>query len=103
MLSTLKIALGMVALSGLVFGQLPTYGGPGVLSRGAQSVGNRGGQQVALRYSAGLNGVYDTGLLPLSLDSNGKLTKVERHEFDELLAAGDEIMVRRASSLKHLA
>ena len=36
-------------------------------------------------------------------NSNGKLTKDERHEFDELLAEGDEIMARRASSLKRLA
>ena len=36
-------------------------------------------------------------------NSNDKLTKVERHEFDELLAEGDEIMARRASSLKRLA
>lgn len=36
-------------------------------------------------------------------NSNGKLTKDERHEFDELLAEGDEIMLRRASALKRLA
>ena len=33
---------------------------------------------------------------------NGKLTKDERREFDELLAEGDEIMLRRASALKRL-
>ena len=36
-------------------------------------------------------------------NSNGKLTKDERREFDELLSEGDEIMLRRASALKRLA
>ncbi len=36
-------------------------------------------------------------------NSNGKLTKDERREFDELLAEGDKIMLRRAAALKRLA
>lgn len=36
-------------------------------------------------------------------NANGQLTKSERREFDELLAEGDEIMLRRAFALKRLA
>ena len=35
-------------------------------------------------------------------NSNGKLSTNERHEFEQLLAEGDEIMLRRASALKRL-
>jgi hypothetical protein len=49
------------------------YQGPAVLSRGAQGVGNRAGQQVNLRYSIGVNGIYDTGLVPFALGADGKL------------------------------
>jgi hypothetical protein len=56
--------------------QLSDYLGPGILTRGAGNIGTRSGQQVNLRFYADLNGVYDNGLSPLSLDSNGNLVQV---------------------------
>jgi hypothetical protein len=52
------------------------YLGPGVLSSGASGVGNRSGQQVDLRFFAGVNGVYDSSLSPTSVNANGTLTTV---------------------------
>jgi hypothetical protein len=56
--------------------QLSDYLGPGILTRGAGTIGTRSGQQVSLHFYAGLNGIYDNGLEPLSLDSNGNLVRV---------------------------
>jgi hypothetical protein len=52
------------------------YLGPGVLSSGASGVGNRSGQQVDLRFYAGVNGFYDSSIEPASIDANGKLTTI---------------------------
>jgi hypothetical protein len=52
------------------------YLGPGVLSSGATGVGNRSGQQVDLRFFAGVNGVYDSSLSPTSVNANGTLVTV---------------------------
>ncbi len=52
------------------------YLGPGVLSSGATGVGNRSGQQVDLRFYAGVNGVYDTSIQPVAINANGTLTTI---------------------------
>lgn len=52
------------------------YLGPGVLSSGASGVGNRSGQQVDLRFYAGVDGVYDSSVQPVSLNPNGTLTTI---------------------------
>ena len=52
------------------------YLGPGVLSSGATGVGNRSGQQVDLRFYAGVNGVYDSSVQPVAVNANGTLTTV---------------------------
>jgi hypothetical protein len=52
------------------------YLGPAVLSSGATGVGNRSGQQVDLRFYAGVNGIYDSTLQPVALDSKGNLITV---------------------------
>jgi hypothetical protein len=49
--------------------------GPGVLSRGAGTVGTRGGQDVGLRLGASVSGFYDTGLVPVSVDAEGNLLR----------------------------
>jgi hypothetical protein len=49
------------------------YLGPGVLSNGAGSIGNRGGQQVDLRYYVDASAVYDTGLQPYAVNAQGDL------------------------------
>lgn len=57
-------------------GNLPSYQGPGVASLGAGSVGLRSGEQVELRYYAGVSGVVDTNLQPFQLDAQGNLIRV---------------------------
>jgi hypothetical protein len=52
------------------------YQGPGVLSRGVGSIGQRSGHEVDLRFFATVSADYDSGIQPFSLDSNGKLTEV---------------------------
>jgi hypothetical protein len=56
--------------------QLGDYLGPGVLSRGAGDIGQRGGEQVDLRYFINASAVYDSGLQPFAVDSKGNLVSV---------------------------
>ena len=57
--------------------QLSDYLGPGILTRGAGTIGTRSGEQVSLRLFAGVNGIYDNGIEPLSVDSKGNLVQVK--------------------------
>jgi hypothetical protein len=52
------------------------YLGPGVLSSGAAGVGNRSGEVMDLRFYAGIDGVYDSSLQPVAVNSNGTLATV---------------------------
>jgi hypothetical protein len=52
------------------------YLGPAVLSSGATGIGNRSGQQVDLRFYAGVNGIYDSSVQPIAIDSKGNLLTV---------------------------
>ncbi len=56
--------------------QLSDYLGPGVLTNGAGDIGNRSGEQVDLRYFIDVNGIYDNGIQPISVNSKGELTQV---------------------------
>lgn len=56
--------------------QLSNYLGPGILTRGAGTIGTRAGQPVDLRFYADVTGIVDNGIQPLSLDSNGNLAQV---------------------------
>lgn len=56
--------------------QLSNYLGPGILTNGAGDIGNRAGEQVDLRFYADVNGIYDNGLTPFSVDSKGNLVQV---------------------------
>lgn len=49
------------------------YLGPAILSSGASGVGNRSGQQVDLRFYAGIDGFYDSSIQPVAVDSKGNL------------------------------
>ncbi len=51
------------------------YQGPSILSRGENPVGVRGGEQVDLRFFANVDGIYDTGYLPVSTDTSGNVAK----------------------------
>jgi len=56
--------------------QVSDYLGPGILTGGADTVGNRAGEQVDLRFYASLMGIYDNGIQPVSVDSKGNLIQV---------------------------
>lgn len=61
-------------MAGAAFAQMGGgYLGPAVLSNGATGVGNRSGEQVDLRFFAGVNGTYDSSEQPVALDSKGNL------------------------------
>lgn len=68
-LIVLACCLASTALAQLGGGYL----GPAVLSSGATGVGNRSGQQVDLRFYGGVNGVYDSGVQPVAVNSTGQL------------------------------
>ena len=53
-----------------------SYLGPGVVSRGVGDVGMRSGEQVDLRFYAGISGVVDTNLQPFVLDAQGNLLRI---------------------------
>jgi hypothetical protein len=55
---------------------LSTYQGPGILSRGIGDVGTRSGEQVNLRYYAGVSGIVDTNLQPFATDAKGNLIRI---------------------------
>lgn len=65
-----------VAFAPIAAAQLSDYLGPGVLTGGAGTIGNRSGEQVDLRYYIDVNGIYDNGIQPISVDSKGNLTQV---------------------------
>ncbi len=67
----LMVMAGLVA--SIAGAQISDYLGPSIMSRGAGSVGTRGGETVDLRFFASVNAVYDTGLAPLASDASGKV------------------------------
>lgn len=72
-----KIQIGLFcAVVSTGFAQVGGYLGPGVMSNGAGTIGNRSGQQMNLRFYADLSGVYDTGLQPYATDSKGNLINI---------------------------
>ena len=52
------------------------YLGPAVLSSGATGIGNRSGQQVDLRFYAGVQGIYNSSIQPVAVDSKGNLITI---------------------------
>jgi len=71
-LIALACCLASTALAQLGGGYL----GPAILSSGATGVGNRSGQQVDLRFFGGVNGIYDSSLEPVAIDSKGNLVTI---------------------------
>ncbi len=53
--------------------QVGSYLGPGVMSNGSGTIGDRSGAPVDLRMFASVSGFYDTGLVPFALNSQGQL------------------------------
>jgi hypothetical protein len=72
----LKLAVVVCVFASTAMAQLSNYLGPGILTHGAGDIGTRAGEQVDLRFFVNINGVYDNGLQPISLDSNGSLAQV---------------------------
>jgi hypothetical protein len=56
--------------------QVGSYLGPGVLSPGAGSIGERSGSAVDLRFFADVTGVYDNGIQPFAVNSKGDLVTI---------------------------
>jgi|SRR5579863_6000485 len=65
-----------MALASTASAQLSNYLGPGILTGGADTIGNRAGEQVDLRFYASLTGIYDNGIQPVSVDSKGNLIQL---------------------------
>jgi len=73
----LKIVFGVCATAAL-WAQGPAspvgaYEGPSILSRGIIEPGRRGSEGLSFRMFAQVNGVFDNGLLPISVDPGGQL------------------------------
>src|SRR5438309_183576 len=69
-----KLAVAFTVAAACAFAQ---YGGPSVLSRGAMKTGQDAGLPLGFRYYAGVTGIYDNGLQPVSVGSDGKLVSVD--------------------------
>ena len=50
------------------------YSGPEILSRLANTTGERGGVATGFQFYAGVNGTYETGYVPASVDAAGHIT-----------------------------
>jgi len=74
-LKTRMIAIVLACCSTMT-AQIGNYSGPGVLSRGAGDIGTRAGQDVDLRLFGSVTAIYDNGILPYSVDGNGKLVEI---------------------------
>ena len=51
--------------------QEQTYAGPSILSRDKSLIGERGGKLIDFRFYGEITGVYDSGLTPVTVDSQG--------------------------------
>jgi hypothetical protein len=56
------------------------YQGPSIISRDKSLVGERGGKLLDFRFWVGVSGVYDSGIVPVSTTSTGKITDVPGSE-----------------------
>src|SRR5579862_3756504 len=48
-----------------------TYAGPSIISRDKSLIGERGGKLIDFRFYGEITGVYDSGLTPVTVDSQG--------------------------------
>jgi hypothetical protein len=56
--------------------QQTTYAGPSILSRDKSLIGERGGKLLDFRFFGEVTGIYDSGLTPVTTDSQGNLVNV---------------------------
>ena len=74
-MKTRMIAMVLVCCATMT-AQISNYLGPGILTRGAGDIGMRAGQDVSLRFFVNATGIYDSGLVPYSVDGAGNLVTV---------------------------
>ncbi len=70
------VALAVTLGPALLGQNIGNASGPSILSQGANTIGQRSGQDLDLRFFANGSGIYDTGLLPYAVQ-NGALVKPE--------------------------
>jgi hypothetical protein len=71
-----KSLLLAFTLASIASAQTAQYPGVGVLSGGSGDVGAHSGEQLDLRFYGELDAIYDTGLEPFSINSQGQLVQV---------------------------
>src|SRR5689334_22536729 len=74
---TLVLVLALMALVYVDSAQAQGYGGPSLLSRGGNRPGRRGRGPVNFTFYGAIRGTYDTGLLPVTLGSDNRVTSVD--------------------------
>lgn len=72
-MNTKLIVLACIFASAAAAQEFP---GLGVLTNGGDSIGAHSGEQLDLKFSASVDGIYDTGLQPFSLSASGKPAQV---------------------------
>ena len=68
------LALAVTLSPALLAQNVGNFSGPSILSQGANTIGQRSGEDVDLRVYANAAGIYDTGLVPYEV-KNGSLVK----------------------------
>jgi hypothetical protein len=71
-----KIVVLALAVASSCFAQMDGFGGPSILSRGGAKPGQAGGQPISFNFYAGINGIYNSGSIPLSLNSDGAIQEL---------------------------
>jgi len=71
--SLLPLAFTLASIASAQTGQYP---GLGVLSSGTGDIGAHSGEQLDLRFYGEVDAIYDTGLQPFSINSQGQLLQV---------------------------
>ena len=72
-----KVALLAIAVASSCFAQIGGFGGPSILSRGGAKPGQAGGQPVSFNFYAGISGSYNTGSVPLAINSDGEIGNID--------------------------
>lgn len=84
-------------------GSSQQYEGPSIVSRDRTLIGERGGKLLDFRVWVAVNGVYDSGLVPVSTDQTGHITSVPGSEGVEARfgASGSRQWKRNSLSLDY--